>query len=250
MPSDRKANGGSEFTSLNRQDSPAYGSVSHRKLRPALPQLHADETRVGGSRQERSVSTKSRLLASARFLFAKSGYRATSVKDITTQAGVAVGAFYTHFRSKRDVLIVLMRELLERICELDLRPPTRTSTRHALRAHFQDLFREVDSPFEIVRAWHEAVSDDSEIAAMNAEIVKWSETQILRLLQYLLKWPNARADRELDSFASVINTQMWSLLARTARITQHDFMREIGTIGDIVYHYVFRDVIRGRDFDA
>lgn len=48
------------------------------------------------------------LLAAALAPFAKRGYEAISIEEIARRAGVAVGSFYQHVASKRQVLLVLI----------------------------------------------------------------------------------------------------------------------------------------------
>ncbi|WUI04069.1 TetR/AcrR family transcriptional regulator [Spirillospora sp. NBC_00431] len=49
-----------------------------------------------------------RILAAAAELFFRQGFKGTSVRDITTAAGLTPGALYNHFPSKEDVLFTLV----------------------------------------------------------------------------------------------------------------------------------------------
>ena len=53
------------------------------------------------------------ILEAARGLFARNGYESTSVSDIAGAVGVADGAIYRHFPSKRAVLFEVIREFYE-----------------------------------------------------------------------------------------------------------------------------------------
>jgi len=53
------------------------------------------------------------ILDAARDLFARNGYESTSVSDIAGAVGVADGAIYRHFPSKRAVLYEVIREFYE-----------------------------------------------------------------------------------------------------------------------------------------
>jgi TetR/AcrR family transcriptional regulator, cholesterol catabolism regulator len=46
-------------------------------------------------------------------LFSTGGYEATAIKDVTAQAGVAKGSFYSYFGSKQEVLLLINERLLE-----------------------------------------------------------------------------------------------------------------------------------------
>jgi AcrR family transcriptional regulator len=52
---------------------------------------------IGEIMQERSQATREQLLASAERCFSLSGYDATGVAEICTEAQVSKGAFYHHF---------------------------------------------------------------------------------------------------------------------------------------------------------
>lgn len=197
--------------------------------------------RSGKRRYARGSTTRDALIESAGILFRRQGYTATSVKDITTHAGLAVGALYAHFDSKRDLIVMLMAQFLERIGSIDLRPPKGVVTYRAFRGHCQALFRNERRMLEIVRAWREAAEADEAIAAMHREIVLWSERYVLYLLQDLRMRPNVRTDRDIPAVASLINDFGWNVLARSNALDAEAFERHIGTIADIVYHYIFRD---------
>jgi AcrR family transcriptional regulator len=67
-----------------------------------------DVTRRGPNKQ-RAEATRRELVASARDLFLRDGYAATSPNDITVACGMTKGALYHHFRSKTEVLDAVVR---------------------------------------------------------------------------------------------------------------------------------------------
>ncbi len=52
---------------------------------------------------ERTEATRGRLIATARRLFARQGFAATSTEEILSEAAVSRGALYHHFQSKTDL---------------------------------------------------------------------------------------------------------------------------------------------------
>ena len=48
-------------------------------------------------------NTKDRILEAALALFARNGYAATNIKDISEAVGIVKSAFYRHFNSKEEV---------------------------------------------------------------------------------------------------------------------------------------------------
>jgi AcrR family transcriptional regulator len=63
------------------------------------------------ARAAAAADTRKRLAASARKLFARDGYGATSIAAIAGDAGVAVPTFYATYGSKRAVLFALLNDI-------------------------------------------------------------------------------------------------------------------------------------------
>ena len=55
------------------------------------------------SSREKSIETRIRILEAAFQLFIENGYNATSMRSISKNAGVTVGAIYNHFQTKEDI---------------------------------------------------------------------------------------------------------------------------------------------------
>lgn len=73
--------------------------------RPTLPQRRKEETRA-------------RILESASRVFARRGYDAATVEEITAECGIAKGALYGHFASKEDLFrTVLVEHVRRRVAE-------------------------------------------------------------------------------------------------------------------------------------
>ena len=53
---------------------------------------------------ERSLLTQTRILQAARRLVKRQSWEATKIKEICTEAGVSIGAFYHHFASKQELM--------------------------------------------------------------------------------------------------------------------------------------------------
>lgn len=62
-------------------------------------------------RAQQKVQTLGKLRDAAREVFAELGVGATSIQDITSRAGVAVGTFYMHFESKDQLVDSLVEEM-------------------------------------------------------------------------------------------------------------------------------------------
>jgi AcrR family transcriptional regulator len=81
------------------------GADGRRPGRRPRRSAHAERTTAKGQR------TREELVAAARRVFERDGYFTARVADITAEAGVAHGSFYTYFASRQDVFVAVMREV-------------------------------------------------------------------------------------------------------------------------------------------
>ena len=63
---------------------------------------------VARKQQEKSLQTQRELLDSAEKLFAAKGFVATTVAEITSDAGYAKGNFYRHWQSKDEIMLAII----------------------------------------------------------------------------------------------------------------------------------------------
>ncbi len=76
----------------------------------------------GGRTERRKARTRAALLDAARGLFAAQGLETTTVAQIAEAADIAVGSFYNYFRTKDELLAVLVSETMtEQLASLQAR---------------------------------------------------------------------------------------------------------------------------------
>lgn len=56
--------------------------------------------------RKRALRTKEHIIDTAKSLFLKQGYAATTIDDIAVAAGVSRASFYTYFSSRREIMII------------------------------------------------------------------------------------------------------------------------------------------------
>jgi AcrR family transcriptional regulator len=61
----------------------------------------------------RGARTRDALVSAARTVFERDGYKQARIADISAEAGVATGSFYTHFQRKEDVFAAVMEQVQE-----------------------------------------------------------------------------------------------------------------------------------------
>jgi AcrR family transcriptional regulator len=67
------------------------------------------------AKQSKSDATRARLTGAAHQVFLEKGYHRTKVVDIIERAGCGHGTFYDYFKSKDDVLMAILSELIREL---------------------------------------------------------------------------------------------------------------------------------------
>lgn len=192
-------------------------------------------------RQERSRRKRDALLQSALALFAERGYEETSIEEIARQAGVAVGGFYQHFASKRQILLVLMDRLLQEASMLTLE--AKSATLPDIR---DGIARLVHQAFQVdwgyagaYRAWREAAALDRELQGLQHQIEAWTARQLALLFQALLQVPGARpgVNREILAWELAL---LFLRLAETP-VAEPDAV--VASLTSLIYHSLFTDTM-------
>lgn len=207
----------------------------------AYPDLLAGQHLPPPPQQERSRRKRDMLLKSALELFAKKGYEATSVEDIAVLAGVAVGGFYQHFASKRQLLLVLMDHLLQEASEI--KPPVATNLNDILSIISQLVLQglQVDWSYAgAYRAWREAATQDQELRAMNVQVEGWLAKQLELLFRLLLQLPGARMEVDV----AILAWEICLLFLRLAEVPLQNpdaVNALVASLTHLIYHGLFTD---------
>jgi AcrR family transcriptional regulator len=205
------------------------------------PNLLAGEALPPEPRQKRSRDKRTRLKAAGLALFGEKGYESTAIDEIARRAKLAVGSFYQHFRSKRQLLLVLMDELLEKLSRLDFRPGTTADVRASVRELLSRAFSHDLQYLGAYRAWQEAVLSDPELARKQLEIHTWTTTRVTRVFELLQQQPRARPEVDIPGLAHVMDSFFWSLLAQAVRMPKGELKRWIDSSTHLIYHALFTD---------
>jgi AcrR family transcriptional regulator len=197
--------------------------------------LLAGESLLPPPRQERSRRNRAALLVAVLATFAERGYEAATLDEISRRAGVPVGGFYLHFRSKRQALLVLMDRLVAEIARIepkldgDARSTVETAVREAIRVDIAYL--------GAYRAWQEAVLRDDELARLHDSIDAWTTSRMTVLLEQIRADPRVRRDFDPAALAGVLNALFWRLLL----VRTDDRAALLATVTALVTHAIFSD---------
>jgi AcrR family transcriptional regulator len=208
------------------------------------PRLLLGERLAAEPVQRRSLEKRERLKVAALELFGEKGYERTSIREIARRARLAVGGFYQHFRTKRQLLLVLMDELLEGLSRLDLHPAAGGDLRGGIRGLLAAAFAQDLRYLGAYRAWQEAVLSDPGFARKQVEIHKWTTGRVARLLTLLQQAPGARHGVDIAGLAAAMDSFFWSLLGQAAGFPQAELNRQIDVATHLIYHATFADDVK------
>jgi AcrR family transcriptional regulator len=203
---------------------------------PARPDLLIGEDFPVLPRQRRSRTKRDALLRAALELFGAKGYEATAIGAIANRSRVAVGSFYQHFRSKRQLLLVLMNELLQKLDQIDMQPAGET-----LRDRIESVLRAglaTDLAYAgAYRAWREAMLSDRELGARDETIRAWTTARLRFVFRQLQSLPDARTDLDAALFAAMIDRLFWELIGSHSEASE----QMVKITAHLIYHSMFRD---------
>ena len=208
---------------------------------PPRPRLLDGEDLPAAPRQARSRQKHAQLLAAGLALFGETGYEATSVDAIAQRAEVAIGSFYQHFRTKRQLLLALMDQLLEGLEQLDLRPQRAATLRDGLRALLQSAFARDLAFAGAYRAWREAILLDRSLAPRQEQIGRWTRARVTRVFETLLQLPGARRDVNVTVLARLMDRFFWDLLGEATHLASSELEPILESVTDLLYHALFVD---------
>jgi len=146
-------------------------------------EAESEVTEIQSLRSQLKRLTKERLISSAVELFAKNGFRATSVGEIAKAAGTTPTTFYRYFSSKSDIARLLQEHInidvkstFERLDEVK-RP-----TKQAIRGWVDQYDQMWQRNHVLCEAFWEATSTDPELAAELVPIT-YRLTESMKMLQ-------------------------------------------------------------------
>lgn len=204
---------------------------------PDRPRLLAGEDLPPEPRQERSRRTQEAVVAAALGLFAEHGYDGTSMADIAARAGIAVGAVYRHYRTKRQLLLVLMDRMVGEIAELDLVVPPGGDPRTAVAGTLRDGLATDSRYVGAYRAWVGLCARDPQLAAVDRQLVDWSAARLAAVLAVARDAPGGRPDLDVPVTARLLTLLFWRLLLEP----DFDADRTVLALSVLLGHLLFAD---------
>ena len=209
--------------------------------RQVRPNLLAGENLPSQPHQQRSREKRAQLKAAGLALFGEQGYEATSIGEIARRAKLAVGTFYQHYRSKRQLLLALMDELLEKLSQLNLSPQAEGDVRAGLRQSLGRAFASDLRYLGAIRAWQEAALSDPDLARKQTQIHAWTTARVTKVFHLLQNQPGARRGVDTANLARAMDAFFWSLLAQASTLPKAALNLQIDAATHLIYHALFLD---------
>lgn len=205
------------------------------------PDLLAGEDLLPSPRQKRSIEKHARIKAAGLTIFGEKGYERATVEEIAGRAHLAVGGFYQHFRSKRQLLLALMDDLLDALSRVEFRPQPSADMRGAIRTLLARAFEHDLRYLGAYRAWQEAILSDPALARKQQRIHAWTAARVMAVFELLSKVHGARTTVDVPALARVMDGFFWSLLARAAKMRKAELNQWIDAATHLIYHALFTD---------
>ncbi|OQO92621.1 hypothetical protein B1813_10665 [Saccharomonospora piscinae] len=164
---------------------------------------------------QRGRNTRTKLLEAARRVFERDGFLDVKITDITAEAGLAAGSFYTYFESKEDTFRVLLEgmrdELLQPVVRDEDGPEDPIeSIRRATQRYFETYRRNVG----LMRVLEQMTAVDShfrELRIQRASVFADRNARNIRRLQ-----DEGRADPTVPAELAALTLS--SMVSRVAQV--------------------------------
>jgi AcrR family transcriptional regulator len=208
------------------------------------PNLLAGEKLPPEPRQKRSLDKRERLKEAGLALFGEKGYESTSIDEIARRANFPVGSFYQHYHSKRQLLLALMDELLEKLGQLEFRPQAAKDPISVVRELLSRAFSHDLRYLGAYRAWQEAALTDAALERKQNQIHSWTTARVTAVFKLLEEMPGARRGVDIPGLARAMDTFFWSLLAQAVRMPKAELERWVDSSTHLICHAMFMDADR------
>ncbi|MGW0039955.1 TetR/AcrR family transcriptional regulator [Gordonia sp. NPDC003376] len=148
--------------------------------------------------------TRDRLLAAATSLFAERGYAGVRITDITTKAGLSGGAFYRYFTDRREIMLVLLRDLTDEAFEFIRVPWDDTDPMDAVMRSTELYFTFYESHRALFGLLAELGQTDPEVTALWAGARRAFYARFAHVLRRGVESDSLRAGVNVEVAAEMI----------------------------------------------
>lgn len=97
------------------------------------------------------AARREEILAAARRVFAKRGFRGTTIADVAEDAGIALGTIYLYFKSKDDVFAALQEQFSQLIADALASVPAAATLEETVRTRIDNVFSACGKNRDLIR---------------------------------------------------------------------------------------------------
>lgn len=192
-------------------------------------------------KQNRGIETKTRILEAGFKLFSEKGLHGTSSRKIAAAAGVAIGSFYSYFKDKRELFIILLRthriNMKKILDEYSSKTITNKNQFELIRKLIETIWASHDATHEFDQKAEILRGVDSEIDT----IIKQQEEAGLNRIVSILKLIESRLRKKnINVAALVVVLTIREFMHSTARSTIKDKNLIIDELSDMISRYLFK----------
>ena len=148
-------------------------------------------------RSARGIRTRSALVAAARVVFERDGYLDARLADISVEAGVASGSFYTYFEGKEEIFQAVAEQVTEEMVHPHLRARTGvTDPRELIDLANREYLRSYKKNAKLMGLFEQVSQVDEEFRALRVERANAFVQRNAKMIRELQD--EGVADAELD----------------------------------------------------
>lgn len=156
-----------------------------------------EQGRRTSPRSARGIRTRNALIAAARVVFERDGYLDARVSDISREAGVAAGSFYTYFDGKEEIFAALADQVQEEMLHPHLRERTGvTDPRRLIELANREYLRSYEKNARLMALFEQVANIDEDFRALRIERGNAFARRNAKMIEALQR--DGRADPSLD----------------------------------------------------
>lgn len=150
--------------------------------------------------------TRRRLLSAATTLFGERGYAGVRITDITEAAGLSGGAFYRYFKDRRELMLVLLRELTAEAFDFVRVPWDEVDPKESVRRSTQLYFKFYESHRALFGVLVELGQTDREVGEIWASSRRAFYGRIAASLRRGIEAGRLRVDLDVEVAAEMLGS--------------------------------------------
>ena len=158
-------------------------------------------------RELSSIQTKEKLLKATKELLKTKGFGTINVSDITKEAGVAKGSFYTYFKRKEDIILEIGKDAFSKIMQ-DVAKMENIDIIQKLTFYYQAFIKAVEYyGIYVCSEWIRDVLNNK-----NGQKLAYDIQMLTEFLKQAVQNKELKKDTTIDLLVQIIITQLYGMM--------------------------------------